>query len=66
MCRNCGLKESFDGFDECLECAIAYEIAGGSETIDVWRRLHAGTEWLRTVEAEYARQKTALGVQNGL
>ncbi len=66
-CRVCGLAEPFASFEDCLTCAVAYEIhEEHGSTMPLWRRLHAGTEWLAAIEREYARQMQALAASPGI
>lgn len=65
-CSNCHEAPLFTGFDTCLECSVAIAIAEDPSYIDLARKLYAGTEWLRRLEREWARQMSALtecGVQ---
>lgn len=61
VCATCGLSSPFEGFDDCLQCAVSYEIHEElGATMDTWRRLNAGTDWLAEIEREYARQTKAI------
>jgi hypothetical protein len=59
-CRNCHEAPAFDGCDECKPCLVSLML-GHPDEIELLRRVHAGTQWLRDVEKEWDRQMSAIG-----
>lgn len=55
LCVNCGLAPSFKGFDDCLQCSAAFFLTDPAQ-LALIRKLHAGTPWLATLNAEISRQ----------
>lgn len=60
LCESCASAPVFDGTDECVACIAAYCIHVDPMNLDSWRKVHAGTPELAALEAEVARQSSAL------
>jgi hypothetical protein len=60
-CINCREAEAFHGWDDCLKCGVAVALVEDPDYINLARRLYADQrEWLKQLEAEWARQASAL------
>lgn len=58
LCVNCGLAPRIEGCDDCAPCVAAFLLTDPTQ-LALLRRLHAGTPWLATLNAEVARQLCA-------
>lgn len=59
-CSTCHQAVAVRGMDDCAACAVAYMLHVDSSSLDVFRRVAAGTRDLRVVEAEIERQLSGL------
>lgn len=59
FCTTCKECVATKGSDDCLACTAAYLLTDPSQMALI-QRLHAGTEWLRSLNAEVNRQLGAL------
>jgi hypothetical protein len=50
----------YPGFDDCLQCAVAYMVQQSPSDITSIRRINAGDAWLVDFNREVARQQGAL------